>query len=112
MPLTATTDAGTGGLNLLTTRTYNTTNDLLTATDPLKHASGFTYNTNDNLTHGTNALNQSTTYTHDLLGQVTSATDATIRTSTHGYNQSLIPAGYQPRTRCRRRAPAAAPATG
>jgi RHS repeat-associated protein len=84
--LTATRDSSFGGLALQSTFTYNATNDLLTATDPLSHTRSFTYDAQGNRLTATDALTNTTTFTYDGAGQLLTATDATNRTTTFGYS--------------------------
>jgi RHS repeat-associated protein len=86
--LSTTVDSGPGKLNLTTTFTYTSTNDLLTVTDPLNHTTTFTYDAAGNLLTVTNALNQTTTFGYNGFGQLTSVTNALSQVTNFGYNSS------------------------
>ena len=88
--LTVTRDPSPPGdwraLHLTTRFTYSSTNDLLTATDPLGHTTTFTYDSRGNRLTAADALGHTTTYGYDAAGELTSVTDATNHTTTFGYN--------------------------
>ena len=76
----------TWNLELTTAHTYNSTNDLLTVTDPLNHTTTLTYDGSGNLTSIENHLNEEITFDYDASGQLIEMIDPETRTVTYDYS--------------------------
>jgi YD repeat-containing protein len=79
-------------LNKTWTYTYNSLNEILTATDPLSNVTTYVYDADGDLTSVTNDLSDVITYTPNSDGTLASVTDDLGHNSTHTYDANGLPA--------------------
>jgi len=81
-----TQDAGSGGLNLVTSYSYDEVGNRLTQTDAKQHTTSYQYDQRGRRTHRTLPLGQSESYTYDVAGNLLSRTDFNGKITTYAYD--------------------------
>ena len=78
----------TDPLGNVTTNAYDDAGNLTSVTDPNTHATAYGYDAANNLTSVTDAANKVTAYVYDNVGNLTTRTDANTHVTTYAYDDA------------------------